>query len=177
MTEELIRVPLIVRPPAGATWSPGTPVDTMVRTVDVAPTILDYAGMTSDGPVMDGRSMRPLVEGRDDPPRTAFISGVWWGIVHTGRWKYRLEKPSWTGGDARHVLFDLVADPHETTDVADAHPAVLADLQQRWTDLAARLRQRAGPGSGSTASGDAGLDEENRRALEALGYLADDDGS
>lgn len=170
MAEELIHIPLIVRPPAGATPAARSHVAAIVRTVDVAPTLLDYGGMANAGPPMDGRSLRPLVEGRDDAPRTAFISGIWWGIVRSDQWKYRLEKPSWTGGEERHRLFDLTTDPLEAHDVASDSPAVLADLQARWATFAAQLWQR-GPLANAQPAGGAELDSDRRRALEALGYV------
>jgi arylsulfatase A-like enzyme len=167
MAEELIRVPLVVRPPT-AVAATGTEVDTLVRMVDIAPTILDLVGAGDATIAMDGRTLRPLLEGRPDDPRTALISGIWWGIAHDGRWKYRLEKPTWTGGDAVERLFDVERDPLETTDIAGDRPDVLERLRSEWDRGAERLRQRAD----TDVAGDGGeLDEATREQLEALGYL------
>lgn len=168
MAEELIRIPLVVRPPMPVTAT-GTEVDALVRMVDLAPTVLDLVGATDATASMDGRTLRPLLEGRTDDPRVALISGIWWGIVHDGRWKYRLEKSTWTGGDTVERLFDVERDPLETSDVAVDEPDVLARLRAEWDRGAAMLRQRAGV----NAAGDGGeLDQTTREQLEALGYVA-----
>jgi arylsulfatase A-like enzyme len=54
------RVPLIVSLPAGQPR--GTKVPAVVRTIDLLPTLLDLCGLRV--PRMDGRSLRPLMEGR-----------------------------------------------------------------------------------------------------------------
>ncbi|MBP7339746.1 sulfatase [Niveispirillum sp.] len=56
-----IRLPLIVREPGGLK---GAVRQGMVSWVDIAPTILDYAG-AKDETDMQGRSFRPLVDGPD----------------------------------------------------------------------------------------------------------------
>ncbi len=60
--DELMRVPLIVRPPGGA----GAPadVDALVSLVSLTPTVLDYAGVRAEPAAASGRSWRPLLEGR-----------------------------------------------------------------------------------------------------------------
>ena len=59
--EEAIRVPLIIRPPHSTT---GDRVNTnLVANIDLAPTILDYAGRSWEDFDVDGRSLRPLLEG------------------------------------------------------------------------------------------------------------------
>jgi arylsulfatase A-like enzyme len=70
--QEQIRVPLIVRAP-GAEQKPS--VSELVRSVDVAPTLLDYAGIEApEG--MSGRSLRPLMEGGADEPRLTFAEQI-----------------------------------------------------------------------------------------------------
>ncbi len=60
---EQLRVPLIVRVPGAATS--GARVDGIARIYDVAPTLLDYAGL-KPLPHAEGSSLRPLLEGEDD---------------------------------------------------------------------------------------------------------------
>ncbi len=170
MAEVLIHVPLIVKTPADDAGSAARHVADLVRLVDVAPTILDYAGIGSEGIPMDGRTLRPLLEGRGEEPRTAFISGVWWGVARTADWKYRLEKPSWTRGDEQHRLYAISSDPREAVDVAGQHPEILHDLRTRYSEFAARLARRSADAAtppGAAAS----IDDDRRRALEALGYV------
>ena len=61
--EESMRIPLLVRYPR--LGPPGRTIDGLVLNVDLAPTLLDYAGVDVPGR-MQGRSWRPLFEGRDD---------------------------------------------------------------------------------------------------------------
>ena len=73
--QEEIHVPLIVRVPG---IDPVDSVERLVRTVDVAPTLLDFAGLpASEG--MSGSSLRPLM--LPDPelpeaPRLAFVDQI-----------------------------------------------------------------------------------------------------
>lgn len=59
MYEPSLRVPMIVRAPGGRK---GTAVDAMTLNLDIAPTLLDYAGIAPPAS-MQGRSLRRLVEG------------------------------------------------------------------------------------------------------------------
>ncbi|MCC6743285.1 MAG: hypothetical protein IT175_05425, partial [Acidobacteria bacterium] len=59
-------------------------------------------------------------------------------------------------------LYDLEADPLETTNVATAHPDVTAEL-------AAAVRANVGAGAGVSA--ETGEDAELEEQLRALGYL------
>ena len=64
--DEVLRIPLIV-------WAPhrvpgGRVIDENVSIVDVLPTLMDYAGLPPD-PALDGRSLKPLIDGGHLPPR------------------------------------------------------------------------------------------------------------
>ncbi|MBM3726986.1 MAG: sulfatase [Acidobacteria bacterium] len=61
MYEPSIRVPMIVRAPGGRR---GATSGRITLNIDIAPTILDYAGVEAPG-AMQGRSLRPLIEGRE----------------------------------------------------------------------------------------------------------------
>lgn len=69
-----------LRTPAILTWANGIPpgerFDELVSSVDLYATLLDYAGLPpqSDAP---GRSLRPLIEGRDFQPREALYGAVY----------------------------------------------------------------------------------------------------
>lgn len=51
--------------PAGASGS-------LVRTIDIHPTVLDLLGLPCPPGSVDGRSLRPLIEGQSDAPRELF---------------------------------------------------------------------------------------------------------
>ena len=72
--EESIRVPMVVVDPRLPASQKGKRVSQMVLNIDIPATILDYAGAGHARASMQGRSMKPIVEG--NPPadwRTAFL--------------------------------------------------------------------------------------------------------
>ncbi len=141
--EESIRIPLIVRYSAGI--RAGKVLDPMVINLDLAPTLLELAGVTP-GPGMHGRSLLPLLRGSVKDWRSSFLieyfsdkvmprmSNMGYRAVRTGRWKY-IQYTELTGMDE---LYDLEADPYEMQSlIADprAH-GTLGSLQAELARLA-----------------------------------------
>ena len=166
--EKGLRTPILVRAPGGA--GAGRRVDALTSTVDLYPTLLDYAGLEIPDDTI-GRSLRPWLEGGDGVGRDLLCGAVYAkraaaeerpeeGAValyarSTG-WKYvrHLRDVSsaeqmtetafsaarvvpWTRG--HEALFDLVADPHERSNLAGeaAHAERLqglaGDAMQWWS--------------------------------------------
>lgn len=169
--QEQLHVPLIL---AGPGVGKGATVAEMVRTVDLAPTLLDYAGLVLEG--ASGRSLRPLVEGRPLEPALAYADHVngydhnagmveirpdaaFLFTVCDGRWKltWRPHMPE------ASELFDLAADPRERRNQIATQPEVVARLM---ADLAARdpWVLEPFPDDGSDSSADVS------GALRELGY-------
>lgn len=131
-------VPLIVRYPAAI--APGGRADELIEAVDLAPTILDFCGVQQP-PIFQGRTLRPLLEGRAYEGRTSvFIEyrapfDSSFKTVRTRTLKYCLS------GAGAELLFDLKVDPNELTNVADddAYAPALADMRtellRRWFDV------------------------------------------
>ena len=128
-------VPLIVRWPVGLA-QPGRSVDAFVGLEDVAPTVLDLAGIAPGRPGA-GRSLLPFLRGETPSDwRTAVFTqsngNELYGIqrsVMTRDWKY-----VYNGFD-EDELYDLRQDPDETVNrIADpALRPVLRDLsRQLW---------------------------------------------
>ncbi|MGH8020981.1 MAG: sulfatase-like hydrolase/transferase, partial [Opitutaceae bacterium] len=69
--EESMRVPLLVRYPRLREMR-GVTDDAMVLNIDLAPTLLDFAGAPPD-PSMQGRSWRPILERRANTIRDQFL--------------------------------------------------------------------------------------------------------
>lgn len=140
MYEESIRIPLLVRFPGVA--EVGATPDEMVLNIDVAPTLLDLAGI-SPPDVMQGMSFRPLLEGqrvdwRDSWLYEYFQEGWLPGIptmfgVRTERWKY-ITCPEIEDIDE---LYDLRRDPHEMTNLAQdpEHAEQLAEMREELQRL------------------------------------------
>lgn len=124
--EESIRVPMLAWAPG--LIAPGTTIDPMVLNVDVAPTLLDYAGVAVPQ-WMDGRSFLPMLRGRAAVEwRKSFVYTYYWeyNYPHTPtvyalrdeRYKYMFYHGLWD----RNELYDLQADPQERVNLID-HPA------------------------------------------------------
>ena len=137
-----IRVPLVIYDPRAK--APGSRRDQMTLGIDMAPTILGFAGITPPT-VMQGQSLRPLLDG--EPPsnwRESFFYEHWFNAgglivpsegVRDQRWKYaRYLTPSTleSGETQGEELFDLKSDPNETVNLA-SHPAYADVLQQQRT--------------------------------------------
>ena len=107
---------------------------------------------------MAGRSLRPLIEGAapPDPPRVVFSSIGVWRAASDGRFKLirNLATGSW-------ALYDLAADPEETTDVLAAHRRAFHRLKGAMDDWLAAAED----------GGDVEATREAQRRLRALGYL------
>ena len=116
MYEESIRMPFLVRWPAGL--APGMRSGAMVLNVDFAPTFLDLAGLPPS-PDMQGRSIVPILKGRAPADwRTAMYYRYYHDPGHhntrahygvrtaTHKLIYFWKKDQWE-------LFDLVKDPQE----------------------------------------------------------------
>ena len=134
--EHQLRVPLMVRIPGVA----GRTVDTAVSLMDLAPTLLELAGLGSDSPGYEsmaprGRSLLPLIAGAPWPPRPIYAEMPARGAEPM---QQALVEPPWkltfTAEGERYRLFDLSADPGETTDlyaIAPARAAAMVEALQR----------------------------------------------
>ena len=147
------RTPLIVRYPR-AISDPGSIRDQVIHVVDLAPTLLDLAGIESpesvDGVVqldVDGASLRQVLEGPDTPtPRTTQYFELLGSrsIIHNGFKATTNHVPegvldeeefmegSRSFAEDRWELFDLSSDFAEVTNIADDHPDVVAELEAAW---------------------------------------------
>ncbi len=152
MYEPSIRVPMLVRYPAR--FSPGR-VDSehMVLNVDLAPTLLELAGVPPPKG-LHGVSFVPILEGRLMPWRDAFLYEYYeYPAAHcvrknrgvrTERWKliHFYEQPE------EWELYDLRTDPDETVNLA-ARPeqsARLRELRERLEALRRELGDDDPPG-------------------------------
>jgi arylsulfatase len=140
-------VPLIVswpgRLPEGAVCSQ------LIEAVDLVPTVLECCAVQVP-PYMQGRSFRPLLEGKEYEPRTsAFIEHRTpfrdsWKTVRTADLKYC------AGSHAGEQLYDLQSDPQELRSVADepGYADALADMRaeliRRWFDVEGQYPLRTG---------------------------------
>jgi len=133
--ERALRSTLIVRVPGMP--APGIPTDGLVEAIDLYPTLAELAGLTSPDD-LTGTSFVPLLEGPNHPGKDGAF-GYWIGRRTLRTARYRLTR--YDEGDPRIGLFDHVTDPYETTNVAAAHPAVVARLLLQLEANQPRLRR------------------------------------
>ncbi len=140
--EESIRMPLLVRYPK--VIKPGTVRDEFALNIDLAPTLLQLAGVTVPT-TMQGHSLVPLLRGARSSWRNSFlieyysdkvfprVSQMGYKAVRTARWKYihYLELP---GMDE---LYDLKSDPYELKNLIDDPASVkpLIELKKEMERL------------------------------------------
>jgi arylsulfatase A-like enzyme len=124
----------------------GRKVDRIAAHIDVAPTLLEACGASvPEGVKLDGRSILPLLQGRqvDWPDRTLYFQ--WhrgdapvryrafsarsqdYKLVHAGK-----AEPEVDPADVRFELFDMRSDPLETRDVASERPEVLRRMREGY---------------------------------------------
>jgi len=122
-----LRVPMIVSGPGIADLGF---VDSRAQVADVAPTMLDAAGVAYDAGAFYGRSLLPLLQGTskqaygDDESFAFEVSGA--AALYRGQWK--LTKTPEPYGDGDWHLYDLSVDAGETQDVATQHPDLFQDM-------------------------------------------------
>ncbi|MCX6858567.1 MAG: sulfatase-like hydrolase/transferase [Verrucomicrobia bacterium] len=134
-----MRAPFFIRWPGKL--EAGKLAGQVAQHVDVYPTLLDLVGVPlPKSEPLDGISLASLLRGKSDlwPQRTIFDVGG-----HGGRDGALIPAYSGTARSATHrwvhdgkeaMLFDLRADPGETTNVAAQQPELVARLQQAYLD-------------------------------------------
>ena len=115
MYEEVMRVPLLGRWPAGG-WSSGRVPQRLVSFYDFFPAVLEVAGVPRPGGVRPGRSYGPLAQGKsarwDDVVFGYFRNTA---MVRDTRYKLVLRNR----GSGPNELFDLRTDPTEHRDFVE----------------------------------------------------------
>lgn len=135
--EATCRVPLLVRGPGVV----GGVDDDLHYQVDLAPTVMDLLG-EEPPPGWDGRSFADAVTGNAECGREFLVTSQGaWACQRGVRWDDWLLLTTDDHGMKEALddvmLFDLAADPHETTNLAADRPSVVEDgraLLDRWLD-------------------------------------------
>jgi len=143
----------------------GKTVAQLTRTIDLAPTILDYLGIPRS--FGQGVSLRPLVEGKNlDREITAYSESLY-ASLNLG-WS---ELRALEAGNDRFILaphpelYDLTEDPAELENRIDANPTAGDRLERALASLMASM-----PESGADARRE--IDPQTAAMLQSLGYVS-----
>jgi arylsulfatase len=114
--------------------------------MDIAPTLLDLAGVTRPGDrygnrkvhPIQGVSMLPMLRGQIDTIH-AEDEAIGWELfgrraLHRGRWKVLWLQPPYGNGDWQ--LYDMISDPGETKDLSSIYPEIRRSLIEAWNQYA-----------------------------------------
>jgi N-acetylglucosamine-6-sulfatase len=111
-------------------------LDNVVANIDVAPTILEAARLTTPDQ-MDGQSFLRLAQGEDVPWRDYFLYVYYWEknfpqsptvfALRGDRYKYITYYGLWDTDE----LYDLLEDPGETTNLiaSEAHQEIVREME------------------------------------------------
>ncbi|CAN5494935.1 hypothetical protein BH20ACT23_BH20ACT23_02520 [soil metagenome] len=160
LTEELVRVPLIM---AGPGIDPRT-IHQQVRHVDLLPTLIEQTGIGPPPEPLDGRSLVSLLRGASLDDEAAYMEAV--GVRLQGRSLVGARTPDWKllikGGRGR-ALYRLGSRPNEKKDLRAQYPEETRRLEEYIERVAA---------SGGSESGMTKEEEESvEKHLQDLGYM------
>ncbi len=169
--ESTMRVPLIISAPGRV--REGVRVSEPVRVIDIAPTLLDLAGIGREGSwsAVDGTSLVPLMRGRSFARRLPHygqsielmttLGASPLRSLRIGRWKY-IHQPE-------PELYDLETDPNELRNLASEQPEKRDEMAAALQRLiAGGLEARAEMGHGGEQRT---LSRDEEEQLRARGYL------
>lgn len=149
--DELLHVPLIVRLPNGA--HAGTVVDRPVRSIDIAPSILEWLGLPRpDG--FTGASLAAAIAAPDEDGEPLFATATQAQFPTRYAIRTREKKLIESIDSGSRELYDVEGDPDESTNVAPTALDTARPLVQRLEDARRILRERGyqvrvvGPESG-----------------------------
>lgn len=154
-----LHVPMLIYAPGVV--KPGVKIDSLCRTIDLAPTLLETLNIPDK--LGEGVSWKSVMEQKASAPSVIAYSeslyarfNLGWGELQgmeAGKYHY-IQSP-------RPELYDTEKDPAELNNAIQALPAVARDLKQK-------LESKMHPADTKSQA----LDEETREKLSSLGYIS-----
>jgi choline-sulfatase len=155
-----LRVPWVM---AGPQIPAGRVSRSVARSIDVLPTLADYAGLGRRSDV-DGRSLRAAADGQEMPDAPSYAESLYpeselgWSPLYAWRtagFKF-IKAP-------QPELYDLAHDASETSNRLNEHESFARDSGRRLEEI---LHQTSLPAAAPS------VDTETAQRLRALGYLS-----
>lgn len=160
--EELMRVPFAIRAPGVAPRR----VPDLVAAIDLVPTLLELLELPPSTAPIEGRSLVPLLRGESMPPEPVFselMKDRFQDGLTSGRHKLIVERLD--DRDTQVSLYDRVADPHESKDIAEENRELVEKMRGALQVLRTRARSNVGAVERFEMS------EADRDLMRQLGYL------
>ena len=167
LKDNLIHVPLILYS-KNPDYCPGREKkDQMIEEVDLAPTILDIAGVKYDREMFDGSSIVDLLKYDNWEKKTVYSefvryeTGCFYASLRTEKFKL-----IWDSGRDRFSLYDLDRDPFENKDVSQHYPLITEQMKSellqkaRKAELVELRPERTDK-----------INEDMKEKMKALGYI------
>ncbi|UCD83237.1 MAG: sulfatase, partial [Deltaproteobacteria bacterium] len=162
--EEVLRIPVIFRYPA--LFPKGKVVEEIIQTIDIAPTILDVAGI-QEFKDMEGSSLLPLLSDKDRSLKSIVFS-------ETGKFRVRgkmtLQSKRWKlisdYSNTKIELYDLHNDPYESHNLISEESELVLDLLKSMNCIQKSLEFSEQPPEEKVK-----INEEMKERLRSLGYI------
>ncbi|HRA66894.1 MAG TPA: sulfatase [Caldilinea sp.] len=146
MYEPTLVVPLIIRYPGKV--PAGVRVKGYNQHKDLVPTLLDLAGIEREDVSFDGRSLLPMVRGDVASHASEFyITECTWMRKHgwrTPNWKLIVALEPDFHFKPPVELYNLIEDPEEAINLAEAQPEIVAELKRRMDAWIAQREAETG---------------------------------
>jgi arylsulfatase A-like enzyme len=163
--DEQIGVPLIVKPPRGG--ATGVVADGIVSSLDIAPTIIQTAGVTVP-PMMSGKPLGLAADApapRDHSFAESELEGNALQAYRSGGMKVIHANPGNPRGLPDHQLFDVASDPGEQKDLIATQTDVANKLTADMSAVQSHAESIAVESTGTS------IDAASEERLRALGYV------
>ncbi len=131
------RVPFILRWPNGKIEA-GKSIENLTAHFDILPTLIDLCGLNAPKIEFDGSSLRDLLytDGKNWPDRALVVETQ--RVVDPIKWRrcaVMTDKWRLVNDDKGQGLFDMQADPQQTTDLSSKYPETVERLRGEYNNF------------------------------------------
>jgi arylsulfatase A-like enzyme len=151
LTESCLRIPMIIKPPAGTCQKPGAKLGGIFNSLDLPPTLTEMLGLPPI-PGVEGRSQWAWMrEGRSLPEQDSFAVNNSETMAAITRMPYKYVQVAhnhshsitqkWEKGD--RALFDISQNPADRRNLLGDFPELAADMQAALEQYLQRSRREA----------------------------------